>query len=73
MAARRRELKAYQLGPDHPAASTRFNAAVNRLVEAGRRHVPPAQHEPGAQVHATRPPSRRRYEVTWKADRSGAR
>jgi hypothetical protein len=55
MAARRRELKAYLLGPDQPNASTRFNAAVNRLVEAGRGDARPEEPDPGGLLRAPTP------------------
>jgi hypothetical protein len=32
LAERRRTLKSYLLGPDHPPSFDRFNAAVNRLA-----------------------------------------
>lgn len=37
LASERRTLRDYLLGPEHPDAMTRFNAAVNALAEAGPR------------------------------------
>lgn len=53
MATRRRELKAYLLGPDRPEAAIRFNAAVNRLCDSDG--ASPEEPDPDGRPHAAAP------------------
>ncbi|MEU6554741.1 hypothetical protein ABZ915_31375 [Streptomyces sp. NPDC046915] len=46
MAASRRTLKEYVLGPDHPTSMERFNAAVNALTEKAVRDLPEHHADP---------------------------